>query len=102
MNTLNVSSWADFPLGGKSGLFNIVRPDARGQNDYDEGDIPFVASGSFNNGVMKYCSPKLNEKLDKKIVSLLVRSMGTLFIKKMIFLDVVEQDLQLFFYITKS
>lgn len=29
------------------------------------GDIPFVASGSVNNGVMKCCKPLENEKLDE-------------------------------------
>lgn len=32
--------------------------------NYNDGDIPFVASGNFNNGVLKYLEPKKGEILD--------------------------------------
>ena len=37
----------------------------RSQSDYEEGEIPFIASGNYNNGVLKYLMPKDNEVLDK-------------------------------------
>lgn len=46
-------------------LFDVKRPKARLEKQYVKGDIPFVASGSVNNGVMTCCQPCLNEELDK-------------------------------------
>lgn len=46
-------------------LFTTERPNARNKDDYAPGDIPFVASGAENNGVMKHCSPKDEEKPDE-------------------------------------
>lgn len=54
--------WGQFRIGS---LFTVKRPKARNKDDYDFGDIPFVASGAMNNGVMKCCSPKLGETLDQ-------------------------------------
>lgn len=54
--------WDVFFIGD---LFTVSRPVARSKDDYIEGAIPFVASGSENNGVMKCCKPNNNEKLDK-------------------------------------
>ena len=54
--------WDVFFIGD---LFTVSRPAARSKDDYIEGTIPFVASGSENNGVMKCCKPIDNEKLDK-------------------------------------
>lgn len=59
---INIDKWKDFKIGD---LFQIKRPTARSQLNYDNGDIPFVASGNINNGVLKYCVPKNNEVLDK-------------------------------------
>ena len=42
----------------------MKRPAARNKDDYQEGAVPFVASGSVNNGVMKCCQPLENEVLD--------------------------------------
>lgn len=53
--------WKEFRIGE---LFDVKRPAPRSKEDYVEGDVPFVASGSVNNGVLKYCSPK-DEALDK-------------------------------------
>lgn len=54
--------WGQFRIGS---LFTVKRPKARNKDDYDFGDIPFVASGAMNNGVMKCCSPKPGETLDQ-------------------------------------
>lgn len=45
-------------------MFEIKRPKARSQIDYYEGDVPFVASGNFNNGVLKYLKPKNDKDID--------------------------------------
>lgn len=62
MKRLEDKAWRDFYIGK---LFSISRPMARNKDTYQSGDIPFVASGSMNNGVMKLCEPKENEPLDK-------------------------------------
>lgn len=58
---LSDKRWSDFRIGD---LFHVMRPNARNKNDYEPGDIPFVASGTSNNGVMKYCRPLEGEVLD--------------------------------------
>lgn len=62
MKHIDISNWREFII---KDLFEIKRPEARSQTDYDEGDVPFVASGNFNNGVLKYLKPKDNENLDQ-------------------------------------
>ena len=62
MNKIDTSQWEEFRIGD---LFTVKRPAARSQSKYDEGDVPFVASGNYNNGVLKYLQPKDNETLDK-------------------------------------
>ncbi len=59
---LNEKRWQEFYIGE---LFEVRRPAARNKDDYLAGDIPFVASGSMNNGVLKLCSPFEEEQLDK-------------------------------------
>lgn len=59
---IDTSKWEVFKI---SSLFTVKRPTARSQSKYDDGDVPFVASGNYNNGVLKYLSPKKNEILDK-------------------------------------
>ena len=59
---LSDRNWGIFLIGD---LFSVKRPPARNKDDYEVGDIPFVASGSVNNGVMKCCKPLENEKLDE-------------------------------------
>ena len=61
MKAINTNNWRKFRIGD---LFDIKRPIARSQLEYDEGNVPFVASGNYNNGIIKYCEPKENEKLD--------------------------------------
>ena len=59
---LNDREWCVFLIGD---LFSVKRPPARNKDNYEVGDIPFVASGSVNNGVMKCCKPLEDEKLDE-------------------------------------
>lgn len=59
---LDKKEWGEFYIGD---LFTVSRPKARNKDDYDFGDIPFVASGAVNNGVMKCCNAKPGESLDK-------------------------------------
>lgn len=61
MAKIDTSGWKEFKIGK---LFEIRRPVARSQAKYEDGNIPFVASGNFNNGVTKWCKPKDDEVLD--------------------------------------
>lgn len=63
MAKIDTSEWQEFEIGK---LFEISRPITRSQAKYSDGDIPFVASGNFSNGVVKYCEPKQGEVLDEK------------------------------------
>ena len=58
---LDEKEWKEFRIGE---LFEVSRPKARNKDDYDIGDIPFVASGAMNNGVMKCCKTCEGEQLD--------------------------------------
>lgn len=58
---LDEKEWKEFRIGE---LFEVSRPKARNKDDYDLGDIPFVASGAMNNGVMKCCKTREGEQLD--------------------------------------
>lgn len=62
MNKINTDDWKEFKIGE---LFKVCRPASRSQSNYEEGNVPFVASGNYNNGVIKYLKPKEGEKLDK-------------------------------------
>ncbi len=61
MKRIDVSDWQSFTIGD---LFTVERPISRKQSDYDEGDVPFVASGTFNNGVQLYLQPKFEEDIN--------------------------------------
>jgi len=61
-NKIDTTKWGNFVI---EDLFDIKRPSSRSQSDYEEGEIPFIASGNYNNGVLKYLMPKDNELLDK-------------------------------------
>lgn len=61
MKRLSEKEWGEFYIGD---LFSVSRPKARNKDDYIYGDVPFVASGTVNNGVMKCCKGKENEVLD--------------------------------------
>lgn len=58
---LSEKEWKIFRVGD---FFEVSRPIARNKDAYESGDIPFVASGSMNNGIMKYCTPHDGEYLD--------------------------------------
>ena len=58
---LGEKEWCAFRIGD---MFKVSRPKARNKDDYKAGDIPFVASGAINNGVMKFCKMKENETPD--------------------------------------
>ena len=61
MAKIDTSDWKEFVVGE---LFEISRPIARSQAEYIEGNVPFVASGNYNNGIVKWCIPKEDESLD--------------------------------------
>ncbi len=61
-NYIKIEKWQLFPIVD---FFKIGRPNARSINHYNDGEVPFVASGNFNNGVEKYVTPIDNEILDK-------------------------------------
>lgn len=61
MKQIDTKQWKEFII---KDLFTVERPSARSQANYNDGDIPFVASGNFNNGVLKYLEPKKDEILD--------------------------------------
>lgn len=61
MKQIDTKQWKEFII---KDLFTVKRPSARSQANYNDGDIPFVASGNFNNGVLKYLDPKKGEILD--------------------------------------
>lgn len=61
MKQIDTKQWKEFIV---KDLFTVKRPSARSQANYNDGDIPFVASCNFNNGVLKYLEPKKGEILD--------------------------------------
>ena len=54
--------WKNFRIGE---FFKVERPVARKEDDFEPGPIPFVASGSVNNGVIKFCAPIEGKKNDR-------------------------------------
>jgi hypothetical protein len=64
MEVLNLKDkeWLEFYVGD---LFAVKRPKARSEKQYKLGEVPFIASGNVNNGVIKCCTPFSYEKLDK-------------------------------------
>ena len=59
---IDTSNWKEFRVGD---LFDVSRPSSRSSQNYDEGDMPFVASGNFNNGVTAYLQPKDDNDYDE-------------------------------------
>lgn len=59
---LEIKYWKEFKI---EELFEVKRPTARSISDYEDGNTPFIASGNYNNGKIKFCKPKNNEILDK-------------------------------------
>ncbi len=62
MLNLDDKTWKPFFIGD---IFTVKRPKARSEKDYKDGKSPFVASGNFNNGVIRCCEPHADETLDK-------------------------------------
>ncbi|WP_455113868.1 restriction endonuclease subunit S [Rothia mucilaginosa] len=60
-HVVDVNDWENFKIGE---LFEVSRPVARSFMKYEEGDIPFVASGNFDNGVVGYRRPKNSDDFD--------------------------------------
>lgn len=59
---IDVSRWGEFRVGD---LFDVSRPIARSSQKYEKGDMAFVASGCFNNGVTDYLEPKDENDYDE-------------------------------------
>lgn len=55
MAKIDVSRWGEFAIGD---LFEVSAPAPRAVKDYLPGDVPFVSTSDFNNGVMDYLSPR--------------------------------------------
>ena len=62
MKKIDIDKWKEFQIDT---LFQISRPSSRSIKKYDDGDVPFVSSGNFNNGVDSYKKPLDNDVLDK-------------------------------------
>ena len=62
MKKINTKNWAFFKIGN---LFDVSRPKARSITSYDAGEMPYIASGCFNNGVCGYFAPKDKNDFDK-------------------------------------
>ena len=59
---IETTEWKEFAI---KDFFDIDKPIARSQKNYNEGNIPFIASGNYNNGVLALCEPHKNEAIDK-------------------------------------
>jgi hypothetical protein len=59
---IDVSNWKKFEI---EKLFIIERPQSRSVKKYMDGEVSFVSSGNYNNGVDSYKKPIGNEELDK-------------------------------------
>lgn len=62
MISLDSSNWHDFEI---QKLFRIEAPGKRSIKEYNEGEVPYVSSGSINNGISSYKEPKKGEVLEK-------------------------------------
>lgn len=58
---INVSGWKKYQI---KDLFDVSRPAVRSQSSYSDGSMPFVASGNYNNGVIRHCIPKDEKDFD--------------------------------------
>lgn len=62
MLSLQDREWKELFIGN---LFEVKRPKPRSEKQYQPGEIPFIASGNMNNGVIKCCTPQNEECLDR-------------------------------------
>lgn len=89
MKSLEELNWEQFHIGD---VFSVERPVARNKDNYEHGDVPFVASGAANNGVLKCCRPKNDETLDKRNCITVSPVDGSTFYQVFDFWGVVVQD----------
>lgn len=61
VSLINTNLWKEFKVWD---LFEISSPSPRSQNNYEDWEVPFVASWDVNNWILKYCNPKNGENLD--------------------------------------
>lgn len=61
MSKIDINTWQEYRIGD---IFEISRPIARSSQNYEEGDTPYVASGSFNNGIQGYFTRKDENDID--------------------------------------
>lgn len=61
-NKIKIDSWQKFEI---SKLFTIKSPTKRNIKTYRIGNIPYVSSGSINNGIVSYLEPNNNENIEK-------------------------------------
>ena len=100
MNKLDISEWKEFSIGE---LFEVERPASRTVKQYETGNVPFVSSGNFNNGINKFVQPLDNDVLEKgNCLTQLVLLMVVAFINLLIFSVVAVVEVQLFCYIMKN
>ena len=59
---LAIDGWKDFVIAR---LFTIKSPASRSIKKYSEGEIPYVSSGSVNNGIISYLKPQNDEQLEE-------------------------------------
>ena len=62
MNKVDISDWKEFQI---SRVFRISSPAPRSIKTYNEGNVPYVSSGSINNGIISYLEPNEDEELEK-------------------------------------
>lgn len=58
---IDTNLWKEFKVWD---LFEISSPNPRSQNNYEDWEVPFVASWDVNNWILKYCKPRSGENLD--------------------------------------
>lgn len=61
-NSVDSKKWCAFQIDK---IFKVYRPSARVKTKYDDGEVAFVASGNFNNGVERYVTPLSDDILDE-------------------------------------
>lgn len=60
---INTSKWQEFIIGD---VYQIVeRPQKRSKRQYSSGIVPYIASGSINNGVDSYLTPHSSSDIEQ-------------------------------------
>lgn len=67
MQVLDTTGWKEYYIDDsiKGGLFTIASPATRSEKSYTVGEIPYVTSSAYNNGVSAYYEPLKDEELEK-------------------------------------